>query len=199
MRKGIETTTAEAPGTVLCGLCDAAIVEHFNDEGRYTGCPKEAVNNGTVNVRVLTRGLSRDTDDADATSVLRFVPTLVSGIKTEDAETTETPERGRRARRGAAKRAGRKERAARKSVAKESRTSGAGRGRAAGLYVAGKKEPTKLTESIEKVYKTIKSARKGIGLRDISEKLGMKTGTVGWALQKLAKQHAVSYQAAEAA
>lgn len=67
------------------------------------------------------------------------------------------------------------------------------RGRIAGLYVVGKKKPAKMTDSQTKVFGLVKRHKNGMGLKDIASKLDMPSGTVGWALQKLAKQGAVEH------
>jgi hypothetical protein len=69
-----------------------------------------------------------------------------------------------------------------------------GRGRIAGRYMLSTKPPSKVTESIEAVYKMVKTHKRGLTVKDIATRLKMPTGTVGWAVQKLVHQGAVQYQ-----
>lgn len=70
------------------------------------------------------------------------------------------------------------------------------RGRTAGFFLAGEKEPTKTTRSIQAVYDLIAKHKRGLTMKSIAERLEMPVGTVGWALRKLKMQNALSYKAA---
>lgn len=74
------------------------------------------------------------------------------------------------------------------------RTTGV-RGRIAGRYLVGTKEPEYLTDSIGDVYKLIARHKKGLTAKDISGRLDMPMGTVGWALQMLKRSGALQYEA----
>lgn len=177
--------TAVNMETARCAICYGLLSTHVSKDGFV--CPE------------AKHPLRRESD------AVTFVP-LTNVVASNETPTTEQPAPAARTRKstrkGASNRTTRGRATKRESRAKETRETsndtGKRRGRIPGVYMPGDKEPEKLTESIGKVFKTVRGHKRGIGLRDISAKLDMPSGTVGWALQKLIKQKAVTYAAAVA-
>jgi hypothetical protein len=176
-RVAIVGTKSLDVASALCALCQTPVSGHVTEEGFR--CPDAP----------MKHPLRRESDGN-----VVFVPLRnVVALNDSPADVTETETKtARRVKRT-------KPRKSRQSRVKEAREP-KGRGRHPGLYmVTSKADPAKLkmTESIDKVFRVIKKSN-GITQNDIASKLEMPTGTVGWALGKLAKQRAVARQAAVA-
>lgn len=72
-------------------------------------------------------------------------------------------------------------------------TSHRTRGRVAGLYLAKEGEPSRLTESMRRVYDFVRTHKRGVAAKDIVNRLNMPVGTVGWSLGALIKQGAIEH------
>jgi hypothetical protein len=162
--------------TARCVVCHSPLADHFDSRNAWVGCNKEMV--------MKQRG-----------QVL-FVPVMIFG-----APETSTNGKEVKAVHGAALAtpATAHERQSSRGVMKMetpgTERSTSHRGRTAGLFLAGAKEPKKVTKSIQAVYDAlVKSKTKGIAMKAIAEKLNMPAGTVGWALRMLRQQDALSYK-----
>lgn len=205
-----------------CVLCGADIAEHFNGDS-WTGCvnPRGPMFIPPMMI-VLSPEMLRFVAGAVEQVTLPTAPPLPEPEpdEDEDPEPEQAPEpapvrRATRARRAAPgdrrqkvdetqperrRATDAKPRRQRKAVSADSALSNGttddtrGRGRIAGRYMLSDKLPTKVTESIEAVYKVVKSHKRGLTVKDIANRLSMPTGTVGWAVQKLVHQGAVQYQ-----
>lgn len=159
-----------------CIVCNATMAAHFGNDGRWTGC-KVSQRRGTVFVPPV---------------VLIVTPEMLSSLQPQPAQAQrqvaqETQPRTRRHRRSAEV-----------VQAAEGETQTRGRGRIPGVYKSGPKQSTVLTDSISRVYQFVAKHKRGAQMKDMSAKLDMPSGTVGWALRKLIQQGAVEYHPAVA-
>lgn len=160
-----------------CIVCNATMAAHFAQDGRWTGC-KVTQRRGTVFVPpvvlIVTPEMLAQLQHAPAAKPERHVAQEV------------TPRATRRQRRSA------------ENVQPAAEQETRGRGRIPGVYKSGAKTPTVLTDSISRVYQFVTKHKRGAQMKDMSAKLDMPSGTVGWALRKLIQQGAVEYHPAAA-
>jgi hypothetical protein len=66
------------------------------------------------------------------------------------------------------------------------------RGKPAGRYVAiPDKPPTRMTESINRVWFAMKGSKRGVVAKQLAERLNMSDGTLAWVLAQLVKQGSI--------
>lgn len=183
------------PETGVCAICRDPLTMHIDDKGGWRGCQKDPIkhplrreSDGVALVPVASITAAH----ADRRSATKKTSSAKSAVK---SKTT--------------KRAVAKEEPTTTSPAPSAtKTMKSGRGRNPGRYVLAKanakfkkdakdgKEPFNMT-SIKSVFGAIASRKNGISAREISEKLKMPMGTVGWSLQHLKRVKAVVHQPAK--
>lgn len=198
-----------------CAICRMSIREHFNAENEWKGCP--SFPEGEMHAQPLRR----DTDRvlfvpvmAIGESLRKNVPTnvpkdtarrAVRHSKTREDATDAAP--SKRTRRGTFKEAAARKRGsakpksaagARRAISRERSDDSPGRGRTAGVYMLDKGTPKVITDSIKRIYDTIRGRKTGISAQALAERLQMPSGTVGWGLRHLKNAGAVRYVAATA-
>jgi hypothetical protein len=156
--------------TGICVVCRGTLDAHFKDQ-EWAGCPKAP---------------------AARQGAPLFVPFIVMTpemLRALPATSDQRPVKDRRA--------PNKTRVTRKtsSVQRDPVAEGS-RGRKPGRYVAGPEPKKVATDSILAVWKLLKSRKTGLKAKDVSAKLEMPMGTVGWALRHLKRQGAATYTAA---